>query len=366
MKTWLEARIRDAFGPFSLDVPLQMGREVGVLFGPSGAGKSVTLRCLAGLRRPQDGFIRLGERMLFEHARGLCVPPQERRVGLCFQNLAIFPHLTVIDNVAFGIPGNLARARTQARTWLERMHLAGMENRYPGQLSGGQKQRVALARALAAEPELLLLDEPFSALDGPLRRSLRRELKRIQEDTRVPMLYVTHHVEDLCALGHRVFFLREGRLAGTYAVDQLLAAEVDGTFWNALGWGNLLRGELEPGLGEGWLFRTAESVLHLGVRPGLTPGRASVFVPSDGLRILQPGFPVDEELAGNVLAEGIIEELIPLAGMVRLEVAAAGRIWQMDAPRSSIHPLFLRNGQRIQLAIPPRKMEILRVEIPSS
>ena len=360
MNTWLEAHIQDTFGAFSLDISLELGREVGVLFGPSGAGKSATLRALAGLRRPKGGIMRLGGRVLFDGEKGIFIPPQGRRVGLCFQNLALFPHLTVLENVVFGIPETVPRRRDRAAEWITRVHLEGLEDRYPSQLSGGQKQRVALARALAAEPDLLLLDEPFSALDGPLRRSLRRELRRIQEETSVPVLYVTHHVEDLCALGNRVFVVKDGTLTGTFPVDRLFEVGAGGEVWNALGWGNLLRGELEPTLGEGWLFRASWGSLHLGSRAGLAKGKATVFVPSDSVRVIYPDLPVDEELVDNVLEEGVVEELIPLAGTVRLEVAVAGKLWQVEYPRSSVNRLELRPGHRIRLAVPPRRIEVLR------
>ena len=268
MNTWLEARLQDTLGTFSLDISLELGREVGVLFGPSGSGKSATLRGLAGLRHPRGGFVRLGDRVLFDSKSGIFMPPQKRRVGLCFQHLALFPHLTALENIAFGIPKASPQKRGRAGDWLTRMHLEGLEDRYPGQLSGGQKQRVALARALAAEPDLLLLDEPFSALDGPLRRSLRRELRRIHEETSVPVLYVTHQVEDLCALGNRIFVVRDGALTGTFPVERLFELGTGGEVWNALGWGNLLRGELEPTVEDGWVLRAPWGSLQLGVRGG--------------------------------------------------------------------------------------------------
>jgi molybdate transport system ATP-binding protein len=360
MNTWLEARIQDSLGSFALDVALELGREVGVLFGPSGAGKSATLRALAGLRRPQGGFVRLGGRELFDGANEVFLPPRERRIGLCFQSLALFPHLTALENVAFGITGTKARRQAHATQWLARVQLDGLEGRFPGQLSGGQSQRVALARALAAEPDLLLLDEPFSALDGPLRRDLRRELRRIHEETAVPVLYVTHHVEDLCALGHRILVMRDGQLTGTFPVERLFEPGAGGEVWHALGWGNLLRGKLEPAPEGGWVLRAAWGSLGLGPRPGVAQGDATVFVPSDGVRLFSGALPVDPDLAGNVLEEGIVEELVPLAGMVRLEVAAGGRVWQVEHTRSSLRDVDVRPGHRVRLGVPPRMIEILR------
>lgn len=353
MNAWLEARIQDRMGTFTLDVPLELGREIGVLFGPSGAGKSATLRCLAGLRRPCGGHVRLGDRTLYSGEEGIFLPPRERRIGFCFQNLALFPHLTVLENVAFGLPGG---GQGRAMEWVERVQLKGLERRYPGQLSGGQRQRVALARALATEPELLLLDEPFSALDVSLRRTLRRELRRLQEETGVPMLYVTHQVEDLCALGHRVFVLREGGLAGGFPVGHLFESGAGGAVWGALGWGNLLQGELEPTL-EGWVLRAPWGTLHLGRREGLIPGPGQVFVPSDAIKVLALHAASDD----NVIGVGTVEERIPLATQLRLEVAMGGRLWQVELPRSAPGAPALLPGQEVRIEVPSHRVEIIPI-----
>lgn len=356
MNAWFEARIQDTLGAFTLDISLSLGREIGVLFGPSGAGKSATLRALAGLRRPGGGVVRLGNRVLYDSSHGIFTAPRDRRVGFCFQNLALFPHLTVLENVAFGILPETSRSR--AMEWIERAHLQGLEHRYPAQLSGGQKQRVALARALAAEPDLLLLDEPFSALDGPLRRSLRRELRRLHEETCVPMLYVTHQVEDLCALGHRVFVLRDGAMAGTFPVDRLLDAKAGGTVWGALGWGNLLQGELAL-QSEGWVLQGPWGGLGLGQRKDLSQGMAQAFVPSDGVIILRHDKPMDNDYPNSTIGVGVVEERIPLGSLVRLEVAVGGRLWQVEIPRSSREGLELRPGHQVRLGVPPQHIEVL-------
>ena len=152
--------------------------ELLALVGPSGSGKTTVLRCIAGLHRPRSGFIRCGEATWFDSENGADFAPQERSVGFVFQNYALFPHLTAIENVATAL-GHLPRGAraSRARALLERVHLAGLENRRPAELSGGQQQRVAVARALAREPQVLLLDEPFSAVDQVTRRKLQRELR---------------------------------------------------------------------------------------------------------------------------------------------------------------------------------------------
>jgi molybdate transport system ATP-binding protein len=195
-----------------LDVDLAIGAGLTVVTGPSGAGKSTLLSALAGLLRPRQGRVVLDDETLVDVDAGVFVPPHRRKVGLVFQSLALFPHKDVLDNVAFGVVEPDPRA--VARRWLERMRVGGLAGRRPSTLSGGEAQRVALARALAARPRLLLLDEPFSALDVPLRRSLGQELQALVRETDLPTLLVTHDAGD-AALADRHLHLDAGRLVDT-------------------------------------------------------------------------------------------------------------------------------------------------------
>ncbi|MDB5307369.1 MAG: molybdate transporter, ATPase subunit [Gemmataceae bacterium] len=187
------------------------GGGVTALFGPSGCGKTTTLRCLAGLDRPDDGEIRLGGELWFDAARRVCLRPQQRGVGFLFQDYALFPHLTVGGNVAFGLAG-LPRADRlrRAADALDRLGIGGLEGRYPHQVSGGQQQRVALARVLVCRPRLLLLDEPLVALDAPTRDALRPELRRLLASISVPVVLVTHDRAEAAALADQVVVLDHG------------------------------------------------------------------------------------------------------------------------------------------------------------
>jgi molybdate transport system ATP-binding protein len=210
----LDVEVHRGPSALRLELALQAPPGVTVLFGPSGAGKSTCLLALAGLVLPQRGTIRLAGRTLFDAARGIAVPVYARRVALVFQNLALFPHLTVRENVAFGIPREAAHRSTLGARWMERMRVLELAERLPGSLSGGEAQRVALARALASEPALLLLDEPFSALDHGLRRELGREVVQVVSELGIPALLVTHDREDAASLGQSVVKLRAGRREG--------------------------------------------------------------------------------------------------------------------------------------------------------
>jgi molybdate transport system ATP-binding protein len=203
---------------FNLDISLHTESNRVVLYGPSGAGKSLTLRAIAGLLTPDEGLIRLKQNTLFDSTTGICLPPQRRKVAYLFQDYALFPHLTVAQNVAFGLrSGSTNMRHPQAhplvQKWLTTFELSTTANSYPHQLSGGQRQRVALARALVLEPDILLLDEPFSALDLSLREKMRYELSELQRRLNVPMMVITHDPADLALLGDEIFEIRDGSIS---------------------------------------------------------------------------------------------------------------------------------------------------------
>ncbi|HEX4459888.1 MAG TPA: ATP-binding cassette domain-containing protein, partial [Polyangia bacterium] len=188
--------------------------------GPSGAGKSLTLQAIAGLLKPERGHVRVGGETLFDAAARIDVPARERRLGYVFQDYALFAHLTVRQNVSFGLARGWRnppkRGFGDARdervdTWLARLELDRFGDRYPEQLSGGQRQRTALARALVGEPRAMLLDEPFSALDGALRARLRGELVELQRRLSVPMILITHDPADAQAFADATIVVEAGR-----------------------------------------------------------------------------------------------------------------------------------------------------------
>ncbi|MBS0582474.1 MAG: ATP-binding cassette domain-containing protein [Proteobacteria bacterium] len=209
----LRARDRE----FRLELKFASAAAVTVLFGPSGAGKTQTLYAIAGLTRPERGLIHVGDTALFDARRGIDLPPHRRGIGYVFQDYALFPHLNVLQNVAFatsrGVLLNPRQASSEVYALLARFALGKLASSHPHQLSGGQRQRVALARALAAKPRLLLLDEPFAALDAPLRARLREELLAVRAQFDVPMVVITHDPDDVAALGGHVVAMENGRAA---------------------------------------------------------------------------------------------------------------------------------------------------------
>ena len=241
----LRADVRVRLGDFSLEAELEAraGEVTGIL-GPNGAGKTTLLQALAGLRPLDGGRVSLDGRVLEEPAAGIRVPPEDRRVGVVFQDRLLFPHLSAAENVAFGLrsrgvpPGE---ALPRARAWLERVHMAGAGDASPGELSGGQAQRVALARALAPDPSLLLLDEPLSALDVETRNDVRRELLEHLDDFPGPCVLVTHEPVEAMTLSDRLVILEAGRVSQRGPPGEL--SRRPHTEWTARLVGvNLLRG----------------------------------------------------------------------------------------------------------------------------
>ncbi|AHG63257.1 sulfate/molybdate ABC transporter ATP-binding protein [Advenella mimigardefordensis] len=213
----LRKKLQHRHHGFTLDVAFSASARRIVIQGSSGAGKSMTLRALAGLVAPDEGKIVLNDDILFDSAAGISMSSQERQVSYLFQDYALFPHLTVRQNVAFSLTKGLFNParnawREETDYWLDKMHMSAYAGRYPEQLSGGQKQRVALARALASRPRLLLLDEPFAALDTHLRQHLRQEISQLQSQLQFPLILVTHDPSDVEIFGDLVLHVHNGSI----------------------------------------------------------------------------------------------------------------------------------------------------------
>ncbi len=195
----LKVKIAKSFQGFQLNTEWEVQNgEIAVLFGPSGSGKSLSIRSIAGLEKPDQGFIEIDQRLVFQSQRGIDIPARERNVGYVPQNYALFPHMTVVENIMFGMRNrHKENGRGVLLDLLRRVGLEGKQKKYPHQLSGGEKQRAALLRALARNPRVLLLDEPFSAVDIPVRNILRDEIRTFLKAWHIPIVLVTHDPQDL-------------------------------------------------------------------------------------------------------------------------------------------------------------------------
>ena len=265
MKHRFAVEITKRLPGFTLDVAWTAGDGVAVLFGPSGAGKTLTLQCLAGLIHPDAGRIVVDDRVLFDAAAGVNLPPQQRRVGYVFQGYALFPHLTVAENVGFGLRDRPRVVRdTRVADVIARLDLGGLERRRPSELSGGQRQRVALGRALAIDPALLLLDEPLSALDAPLRRALRDELRSILSGWGTAAVVVTHDFTEAYRLADRIIVYESGRVIQAAPRAELLWQPASEAVARVMGLRNVLHGTVVKAMPDriqiAWRGHTLEAV----------------------------------------------------------------------------------------------------------
>ena len=203
----LYVNIEKKCGDFHLKVDFETDGEVFAILGASGCGKSMTLKCIAGIEKPDRGIIRLNDRVLFDSEKGINIPARKRRIGYLFQDYALFPNMTVLENILCG-----AKDRRIAQEYVKRFYLEGKELLYPNQLSGGQKQRVALARMLAADPDVILLDEPFSALDNYLKWQLELEIMKVLENYEKEVLLVSHDRNEVYRLTDRIAVMEQGKV----------------------------------------------------------------------------------------------------------------------------------------------------------
>ncbi|MGH8905624.1 MAG: ABC transporter ATP-binding protein [Egibacteraceae bacterium] len=336
----LSAEVGLTLGSLDLDVAVEVvpGEVVGVL-GPNGAGKTTLLRAVAGLLALRAGRVTLDGVVLEDVARGVRVPPHERAVGVLFQDYLLFPHLSVLENVAFGprsrgLPRREAHRRAMA--WLDRMRLADRAQAKPRALSGGQAQRVALARALATEPALLLLDEPLSALDAAIRLEVRRELREHLTAFGGPCLLVTHDPLEAMALADRLLIVEDGRVAQVGEVAEVTSRPRSPWVASLVGL-NLLRGHARGGrveLASGGTLVAATSIEDGEVFAAVHPRAVALHRdrPEGSPRNVWAGAVGGLDALGSrvrVHVDGlipIVAEVTP-AAVAALDLAAAGDVW---------------------------------------
>lgn len=313
--------------PLAFELSCAAG-ELVALVGPSGSGKTTALRAIAGLYQPGEGRISCDGEVWYCSERRIVLPPQARSVGLVFQDYALFPHLTALGNVSLALSSVREPERTRkAVSLLQRVNLEGLEARKPAELSGGQRQRVALARALAREPRVLLLDEPFSAVDRMTRERLKRELSQLRQSLRIPILLVTHDMEEALALADRVVVLHRGTTLASAAPDEVRLRPPSPLVARLMGQTNVFSGvviapamEGKPGW-IGWNSQQLE-VAHTG--PFKAGDRVAWLAPLDHVVLHRRGRPSLGERENPV--SGRVGALIGLGEqtLVTLEIDGAG------------------------------------------
>jgi molybdate transport system ATP-binding protein len=355
----IQARIRKQFAPgpesaaFSLDLDFKAAAGITVLFGSSGAGKTLTLDCIAGFVRPDEGRILLDDEILFDGASRVHLAPQARRCGYVFQNYALFPHMTLRQNLEFAVERvpRLERHR-KVTEMLEKFHLGEVSGRRPYELSGGQKQRCSIARALIGSPRLLLLDEPARGLDAPLRAELYAVLRQVRQEFEIPALLVTHDFEECFELGEEMIVLREGRLVQSGAPRKVFEQPANVEVARLLGVYNLLPVEilgLDPGRNMSRL-RYREFELSGPYFPGRLIGdRVCLCIRPDALSVTpRNGRPGTNQMPATLLR--VVEKLervrLEFADDIAVEVPRPAfekyqsvKDWVIEFPRNNLRIL---------------------------
>lgn len=343
---------------FLLEFRLRTGPQMVVVFGPSGSGKTTALRALAGLHTPDAGVIELCGQTLFDSRLGINLPPQERKIGYVPQHYALFPHRRIGDNLAYGLHGH-ARPVRQRRVaeMLRLMRLEELADRFPSEVSGGEQQRAALARALVTEPKLLLMDEPFGALDEDLRVHLRDELRRVQREYGIPVVMITHNLEEAYSMADRIAVLVDGQIVQTGMRDDVFRKPATPAVARIIGMGNILEAVVVGVDGEVSVLDWCGQRLHLDRNVSLVEGQpVQLGIRPEEVMFIRQDRRVSPDLRSNLL-EGIITE-DRAQGFDHLVVMS------IDCPHGENgrllaripHPVFLR----LQLAVGERRRISIR------
>ena len=343
---------------FTLDVAFETKAGINILFGPSGSGKTTTLRAIAGLLKPDAGRIAHGARVFFDTTARINLPIRARRVGFVFQDSALFPHMTAAQNVAYGMPRPEARTRAAARVreLLALFHVEHAGARYPRELSGGEQQRVALARALAARPDVLLLDEPLSAVDAPTRALLLDEIDAAQSTAAIPFLYVTHNHAEAVRLGRHLVLLDAGRVVQSGHPLDVFNAPLGGAAVRAVGTENLFAGRIVAHkLAEGVTVVDLSGVRLEAAYNALPVGRqVTVGVRSEDIIVARER--LTQTSARNVLA-GTIKRLVETPEQTELIVDCGVEI-KVSVTAGTLAALNLRAGVAVFLLIKARAVHL--------
>jgi iron(III) transport system ATP-binding protein len=331
------------------------------LLGPSGCGKTTTLRCVAGLERPDSGQIVVGDTVVFDAARNIWVAPNNRNIGMVFQSYAIWPHMTVFENVAFPLryrrpsPGR-AEVREKVRDALALVQLSGLDDRPAPFLSGGQQQRLALARALVAEPRVLLLDEPLSNLDAKLREEMRLELRELVKRLKISTLYVTHDQEEALVLSDQIAVMSEGHILQRGSPREIYLDPRHPFVANFVGNANFIEGLVEAGKNG-----------HLDFVVGTALGRMSCRLPSEiakGERVSLVFRP--EDVLIHTAAQpsrvntfpGVLERMIFVGNRIQCEIRSGTLLLRSEANART----EIQQGSNVFVEVPADYIRVLRVQ----
>ena len=336
--------------------------SVTALFGPSGCGKTTLLRCLAGLTQPEEGTITFNDQIWFSAEKGIACSPQQRDIGFLFQDYALFPHLSVSDNIAFGIQNEpRERRRSRIDEMLELFNLQGLDRRLPRELSGGQQQRVALARTVARRPKLLLLDEPLSALDSLLREQLRNELRRILTALGTPTIIVTHDRVEAIALANRVALMDAGMIAQMGSVQDVFTRPKNVSLARLVGVETVVSGEI-LNTREGLSLVEVGAAQLLAVAPANFPRHVYVCIKAEDVA-LQRGEPTSSSVRNHLPAT--ITGITPEGPLVRVTLNCGFELTSLIT-RPAFEELHLEVGDSIAAMLKAPAIHLIQRSSPDA
>jgi len=343
---------------FTLELSFSVEKETLVLFGPSGAGKSLTLNSIAGLVKPDSGLIALDGRTLFESPHTF-VPVHKRGIGVVFQGYALFPHKTVAQNLQYGL--QFATAKTDSvGNMLRRLRLENLADRYPHQLSGGQQQRVALGRALITRPPLLLLDEPFAALDMGVREHLQADILKLQQELELTVVIITHNLDDAFALGDKLAVIKDGTLCQFGAVNEVFRYPATTSVAEITGVTNIWRAKVVESSVSALRLRWGRLTLTHAPANVAVGETVTFYIRPEDVKIIRADKPLTDVIRFN-LVDGTISKVVDKGVAMWLTVkspSAPAPIQVRFSPRS-YQDLDLRVGKAIRLSLLREGLKLL-------
>jgi molybdate transport system ATP-binding protein len=356
----LEVKIKKSLPGFSLEVDFSVNQEILAILGPSGSGKTMTLQCIAGLVKPDEGYIKLNDKILLDTAADINLKPQTRRVGFVFQNYALFPHLNIRDNIAYGIR-QLPKKEVEDKVTqlLEKMHITSLGHRYPRQLSAGQQQRVSLARAIAPEPEVLLLDEPFSALDSQVKERMELELMSLQNFYKGNILFVTHDLTEGYKLASKIAVYDAGRIVQCDCKSSVIESPSSRTVARLTGVRNMMRGTIEEITGSTVQVKVPELEGTIKVITNNASGLALHQAVTIGIRpeyVHIVDHPGDNTFLCS--ADRIVDGVSLINCFFNTKNADAATHW-IEVSLHKSHAPLLQEGHECYLYLPPKHIAII-------
>lgn len=355
MMQLLEVSFEKSLGNFKLQSSFRAEKGVLGILGPSGCGKSMTLKCISGLYSPDKGCIRLNDRVLFSSDSKIVVPSRKRNIGYVFQNYALFPHLTVYKNIAYGIKHLEKELRNKKVVeMIERMQLTGLENHYQSQLSGGQQQRTALARTLITEPDLLLLDEPLSALDSHVKYLLEKELISIIKDNYDGIvLLVTHNVEEAYRICNNIMVMDNGQNLQIGTKDEIINTPENLTAARITGCKNLLNVDMLDDKDGYYILKSNKLVFKCVKKQREASGQMIAGIRAHYLSLYSRDTDMENTFECEIIekVEGVFSTTIV--------VNCGGCILQVEVEKTSYEHITGRRSEKLKLYIPPDKVFLI-------